>query len=206
MELSGLGKISYAKQKQCKLPALVLCFRHSFAMNTVKASEYIYLNFCMLYVIHTKYMQCLNKLWGIIIKWTLVSVVPVLWGHSLHVFLQPSSLLTPEVASNFMHACFLIRGLSFTQHLTWELPPNYSGWFFVCLFVFGGGYGKMSFVLKCFQTRDECFQKAQTHSFPGRGASSCKWRANFQLTYEFQRCTYCDYKMWLGSLLFPVVV
>lgn len=138
MELSGLGKISYAKQKQCKLPALVLCFRHSFAMNTVKASEYIYLNFCMLYVIHTKYMQCLNKLWGIIIKWTLVNTVPVLWGHSLHIFLQPSSPLTSEVASNFMHACFLIRGYSFTQHLTWELPPNYSGWFFVCLFLFFG--------------------------------------------------------------------
>lgn len=36
--------------------------RHSFAMNTVKASEYIYSNFFMLYVIHTKYMQCIHKL------------------------------------------------------------------------------------------------------------------------------------------------
>lgn len=62
IELSGLGKMAYAKQKQCKLPVLVLCCRHSFAMNTVKASEYIYLNFFMLYVIHTKYMQCINKL------------------------------------------------------------------------------------------------------------------------------------------------
>lgn len=68
LELSGLGKISHAKQKRRELPAPVLCFRHSFAMNTVKASEYIYLNFFMLYVIHTKYMQCINKLGGIIIK------------------------------------------------------------------------------------------------------------------------------------------
>lgn len=50
------------QNKWRELPALVLCFRHSFAMNTVKASEYIYLNFFMLYVIHTKYMQRINKL------------------------------------------------------------------------------------------------------------------------------------------------
>lgn len=68
-------------------------------------------------------------------------------------FLQPSPLLTPEVASNLMHIWFLIRGFSFTQHLTWELPTNYCGWFFVCLIVFGGDRGKMSFVLQCFQTR-----------------------------------------------------
>lgn len=62
IELSGLGKMAYAKQKQCRLPVLVLCCRHSFAMNTVKAREYIYLNFFMLYVIYSKYMQCINKL------------------------------------------------------------------------------------------------------------------------------------------------
>lgn len=58
LEPSGLREISYAKQKPCKRPALVLCFRHSFAMNTVKASEYIHLNFyvvCDAYEIYAVY-------------------------------------------------------------------------------------------------------------------------------------------------------
>lgn len=132
MELSGLGKISYAKQKQCKLPALVLCFRHSFAMNTVKASEYIYLNFCMLYVIHTKYMQCLNELWGIIIKWTLVSVVPVLWGHSLRVFSSPAPYL-PRGGQE-LHACMFFDQ-RFEFHSTFNLgAPSKLQWVVFCLF------------------------------------------------------------------------
>lgn len=132
MELSGLGK--YLMQNRSSASCQLWSYASDTHLSECCESKWIHIfKFCMLYVIHTKYMQCLNKLWGIIIKWTLVSVVPVLWGHPHMFFSSPAPYFTPEVASNFMHACFLIRGLSFTQHLTWELPSKLQ-WVVFCLF------------------------------------------------------------------------